>query len=113
MLSTLSPCVLPLLPVVVGGAAAAHRAGPWLLALGLAVSFTGVGLFVATVGFSIGLDLDVFRTVSALLLGVIGVVLLSSTLQARFALAAGGVGEAGDRLVGRPPPGGGAGGTGG
>ena len=42
-LSTLSPCVLPLLPLVVGGAAAAHRAGPLALAAGLAAAivFTG------------------------------------------------------------------------
>ncbi len=90
MLSTLSPCVLPLLPLVVGGAAAAHRAGPLALAAGLAVSFTAVGLFVATVGFSIGLDGGVFRVVSAAMLAGIGAVLLSSALQGRFALASGG-----------------------
>jgi cytochrome c-type biogenesis protein len=31
------------------------------LASGVALSFVGIGLFVATVGFSIGLDGDVFR----------------------------------------------------
>ena len=104
LLSTLSPCVLPLLPLVVGGALAAHRAGAWLLAAGLALSFTAIGLFVATVGFAIGLDGSVFRTVSAVLLGVIGVVLLSSTLQGRFAVATGSVGNAGNRLIDRLAP---------
>ena len=52
VLSTLSPCVLPLLPLVLGGAAAAHRYGRLALAAGLVVSFVGVGMFVATIGFS-------------------------------------------------------------
>ena len=104
VLSTLSPCVLPLLPLVVGSALAAHRAGALVLAAGLAVSFTVIGLFVATVGFAIGLDGGVFRTVSAVLLMVIGLVLLSGALQARFAQATGGVSDAGNRVLARLTP---------
>ncbi len=104
MLSTLSPCVLPLLPLVLGGAAAAHRFGMVALALGLVASFVGVGLFVATIGFSIGLDGEVFRIASAVLLALLGVVLLSGALQARFAMAASGVGDAGNRLLARFTP---------
>lgn len=104
MLSTLSPCVLPLLPLVVGAAAAAHRAGPLALAAGLAVSFTAVGLFVATVGFSIGLDGGVFRVVSAVMLAGIGAVLLSSALQGRFALASGGIANQANGLLQRLSP---------
>ena len=104
VLSTLSPCVLPLLPLVVGSAVAAHRAGAVILAIGLAVSFTAIGLFVATVGFAFGLDGSVFRTASAVLLMVIGLVLLSGALQARFAQAAGGIGDAGNRLLARLAP---------
>jgi cytochrome c biogenesis protein CcdA len=89
VLSTLSPCVLPLLPIVIGSAASAHRLGPLALALGLAGSFVAVGLFVATIGFSIGIDADVFRTVAAALMILVGVVLILPSLQARLALAAG------------------------
>jgi cytochrome c-type biogenesis protein len=93
MLSTLSPCVLPLLPLVLAGAVAAHRFGVAALAAGLILSFTGVGLFVATVGFSIGLDVEVFRTVSAILLAATGIVLLSDALQQLFAMATSGLGD--------------------
>ena len=106
LLSTLSPCVLPLLPLVVGTAVAAHRAGAFVLAAGLALSFTAIGLFVATIGFSIGLDGAWFRAASAVLLMAIGLVLLSGALQARFAQAAGGVGNAGSHLLARLSPGG-------
>jgi cytochrome c-type biogenesis protein len=88
-LSVLSPCVLPLLPIVLGTAASEHRLGPAALAAGLAVSFTAIGLFVATIGFAAGLDSGVFRTVSAVLLIAVGVVLLVPKLQEQFALAAG------------------------
>lgn len=87
-LSVLSPCVLPLLPIVLGSAASEHRLGPAALAAGLAVSFTAIGLFVATIGFAAGIDTGFFRMVSALLLIAVGVVLLLPKLQEQFALAA-------------------------
>ena len=92
-LSVLSPCVLPLLPIVLGTAASEHRLGPLALAVGLAISFTAIGLFVATVGFAMGLDTDVFRTISAVLLIAVGVLLLVPRLQEQFAVAAGPVSQ--------------------
>ena len=80
--------MLPLLPIVLGTAASAHRLGPVALAAGLAISFTAIGLFVATVGFAAGLDTGVFRTISAILLIGVGLVLLVPKLQEQFALAA-------------------------
>ncbi|HKA65655.1 MAG TPA: cytochrome c biogenesis protein CcdA [Methyloceanibacter sp.] len=88
VLTVLSPCVLPLLPIVLGAAASQHRLGPLALATGLALSFTAIGLFVATIGFAVGLDTGVFRTVSAVLLIGVGLVLLVPRLQEQFALAA-------------------------
>lgn len=89
LLSTLSPCVLPLLPVVLGAAVSEHRFGPAALALGIALSFTAIGILVATVGVAIGLDTDAFRIAAAILLLVIGTVLLVPRLQQRVAVAAG------------------------
>lgn len=104
MLSTLSPCVLPLIPLVVGQAIAAHSMGVFALAGGLAVSFTFVGLLVAVFGHLIGLDGEALRTVGAVLMGGLGVVLLSQRLQDRFALAASHVGSAGDSWIRRISP---------
>jgi len=89
VLSTLSPCVLPLLPVVLGAAAAEHRLAPAALALGVALSFTALGLFVSTIGFAIGLDAGLFRQVAAALLLALGLVLMVPPLQAGLAAAAG------------------------
>lgn len=93
VLSTLSPCVLPLIPVVLGAAVSQHRYGPIALAGGLALSFTAIGLFVATIGFSIGLDGGVFRSAAAVLMLILGAVLVVPSLQARVALAAGPAGN--------------------
>ncbi|MEH3116467.1 MAG: sulfite exporter TauE/SafE family protein [Methylorubrum populi] len=100
LLSVLSPCVLPLLPLVLAAAASEHRLGPAALAAGLALSFVAVGLFVATIGFAIGLDTDVFRTIAAILLALLGLVLLVPPAQTRLAVAAGPVGDWAERRFG-------------
>ncbi|GGG99865.1 cytochrome C biogenesis protein CcdA [Glycocaulis albus] len=88
-LSILSPCILPLLPIVLGAAASRHRYGPLALAAGLTVSFTAVGLFVATIGFAIGLDGEIIRQGGGVLLAAVGLVLLVPVFSARLATAAG------------------------
>jgi len=89
VLSVLSPCVLPLLPIVLGAAASEHRLAPFALAGGLALSFVAIGLFVATIGFAAGLDTGVFRMVSAVLLIAIGTLLVVPRLGAQVAAAGG------------------------
>jgi len=87
VLTILSPCVLPILPIVLGAAASEHRWGPAALAAGLAVSFVAIGLFAATIGYSIGLDTELFRNVAAVLMVAVGVILLMPRFQERLALA--------------------------
>ncbi len=101
LLSILSPCVLPLLPMILGAASTQGRLGPVFLALGLTVSFVGIGIFVALFGFAIGLDQDVFRSIAAMLLIAVGLVLALPPLQARFAVAAGPVSGWVDQKWGR------------
>jgi cytochrome c-type biogenesis protein len=93
LLSTLSPCVLPLVPIVIGSALSENRYGPAALALGVALSYVAIGLFVGTVGFTIGLDQDVFRSAAAILLILVGSVLLLPRLQLQLAAAAGPIGN--------------------
>lgn len=100
-LSTLSPCVLPLLPILLGTAATAHRLGPFALAGGLMLSFTLLGVFIASLGAALGLDPALFRDTAAVLLIAFGILLLSARLQERFALAASGFSGAGQGLLGR------------
>jgi cytochrome c biogenesis protein CcdA len=101
VLSTLSPCVLPLAPILVGSALTAHRWGPAALAGGLALSFTVTGVFIASIGAALGLDQEVFRNIAATLLILFGIVLLSTWLQERFAALASGAGGSGQTLLNR------------
>jgi len=79
--------VLPLVPVVLGTAVSEHRLGPLALAAGLATSFTTIGLFVATIGYSIGLDGEFFKMTAAVLLVASGFALMLPRLQIQLALA--------------------------
>jgi cytochrome c-type biogenesis protein len=88
LLSILSPCVLPLVPIVLGAALSEHRLGPLALATGVGTSFTAIGLLVATIGYSVGLDGEFFKQAGAALLVVAGLVLALPRLQIRIALAA-------------------------
>lgn len=99
LLSVLSPCVLPVLPLVFAPAVSAHRFGALALAAGLVASFVGIGLFVATIGFSLGVGGDVVRDAAAVVLAGVGVVLLSGSLQQRFAVATSGFGNGANRLL--------------
>src|SRR5271156_3988573 len=103
LLSIVSPCVLPLLPIVLSAAASEHRMGPAALAAGVALSFVAIGLFVATIGFAIGLDGDLFRTAAAILMIGVGAVLAMPPLQARLAMAGVPISNWGDRLINALP----------
>lgn len=101
VLSTLSPCVLPLLPILIATAMGQHRRGPIALAVGLMLSFTLVGTLLATLGNAIGLDGGMLRQAAALLLVAFGVLLWSTRAQAWFAQATARAGSAGDGLLAR------------
>ena len=101
VLSTLSPCVLPLVPILIATAVAAHRLGAYALALGLMISFSAVGIFIATAGASLGLDQAVFRNIAAVILILFGILLLSVKLQERFATATSGLSAAGNNVLAR------------
>lgn len=81
VLTVLSPCVLPILPIVFGSAQAQSRWAPFALAAGVAVAFTAVGLFVATAGVALGLEEALFHRIAGALLIGFGLVLLTPRLH--------------------------------
>jgi cytochrome c biogenesis protein CcdA len=87
-LSVLSPCVLPLLPIVVASALQRHRHGPLALATGFVLASAAIGLFFASLGFRLGVDRDTARGVAAVMMAGAGLTLLLPPLQRAFAAAA-------------------------
>jgi cytochrome c biogenesis protein CcdA len=83
-LTTLSPCVFPLLPLVLGGALQGHRLAPLALGLGMAASFAGLGVLLGAAGPALGLDGDVIRIGGAWLLIGFALVMLIPAWSERF-----------------------------
>jgi len=100
-LSTLSPCVLPLIPILAASALSAHRYGTVALAGGLSVSFAVVGILVATLGASLGLTDDTFRNVAAGLMVVFGLLMVFAALQRAFVRSTAAISGVGQGVLAR------------
>ena len=83
-LTTLSPCVLPLLPLVLGGTLQGSRLAPIALGVGMIASFAGIGMALGALGPALGVDGDAVRTAGAGLLIAFAVVMLVPALGRRF-----------------------------
>ncbi len=101
MLTILSPCVLPLAPVVVASARAKDPRGPIALGLGLAATFGVVGGILASFGVEFG-DWDWARAASAAIMIAVGVALMvpaiGDALERRLGFAARAADLLGERL---------------
>ena len=102
MLTILSPCVLPLAPVVVASARAKDPRGPIALGLGLAATFGVVGGILASFGVEFG-DWDWARTASAAIMIAIGAALLAPPIGDAIERRLGFAGRAADVLSERLP----------
>jgi len=100
LLSILSPCVLPLVPIVLGTAVTAHPFGAFALAAGLSTSFTVLGLLLALAGFGAGIDAGMFRVAAAGIMIMLGAILVIPSWQARLAAAGGPISILADRRFG-------------
>ena len=83
-LTTLSPCVFPLLPLVLGSALQGSRFAPVAMGVGMTVSFAGIGMVLGALGPALGIDADTVRTAGAALLVAFALVMLVPALGERF-----------------------------
>jgi cytochrome c-type biogenesis protein len=105
ILSIMSPCVWPLVPIVMSSAATSGRSGPVFLALGLSTAFAVSGTVLTLALLNLGLNPDGFRYVAATMLVLVAALLLVKPLgdwavlqlsgvTSRFNTATGGQGGA-------------------
>lgn len=85
-LTTLSPCVFPILPLVVGGAMQSNRYAPVAMGAGMVVSFAVMGTLLGAFGDALGFDASNVRVFGALTLIGFGIVMLVPALNSRFNL---------------------------
>ena len=83
-LTTLNPCVFPLLPLVLGGAVQENRLAPVAMGAGMVAAFALLGLVVGVAGDALGLQPDPIRLAGAVMLMAFGVVMLVPWLTERF-----------------------------
>lgn len=81
LLTTLSPCVLPILPFILGSAVRKNEKAPLYMVIGLATSFVFVGSSISRFGTLLGLDSDQIRKGSAVLLVMTSFFFLSKSIQ--------------------------------
>lgn len=101
LVTILNPCVLPVIPLLIGSAIGFSRYGPVALASGLVFSFSIFGLLIIAFGFSIGLDDQLVRNAAGLLLVAAGFLFLVPQAQSAFATAAGPLVSGANGMLGR------------
>ncbi|MEM6584951.1 MAG: cytochrome c biogenesis protein CcdA [Pseudomonadota bacterium] len=101
LVTILNPCVLPLVPILIGSALSKARMGPLALAAGLVTSFTLFGFTVIAFGYSLGIDERLVRMLAGALLAVAGIVLLVPQAQAALSAAAAPLTNAGNQQLAR------------
>ncbi|MGH2341511.1 cytochrome c biogenesis CcdA family protein [Segnochrobactraceae bacterium EtOH-i3] len=84
LVTVLSPCVLPLLPVILATSTAGGRWRPLGVMTGFAVFFCGITLFLSLLVRQVALPPDVHRTAAALVFILMGLVLAIPALKLRF-----------------------------
>jgi cytochrome c-type biogenesis protein len=74
--SVLSPCIFPLLPVVVTGSASDHRLRPVMIVAGLSLTFVVMGIVSSLFGSIIGPKMVYVEKAAAVVIVIFGVLLL-------------------------------------
>ena len=95
-----SPCILPVLPLVLATSATGGRSRPYGIIVGFVLAFSAFAIAARELVSLLGLDLDVVRDVSLVLLALMGLVLLSEKLSEKFSALTQGAADVGNRLAG-------------
>ena len=74
--SVLSPCVLPVLPIVAAGSERDHRLRPLLISLGLSIAFITMGVLTSLAGAWLAPKMRLIEILSGLLVAVMGALLI-------------------------------------
>src|SRR5881628_2179947 len=76
VITAISPCVLPVLPIVLAGGASGGRRRPYAIVAGLVTMFVASILFASYVLHELGLPQDLLRNISIALLFAVAAILV-------------------------------------
>lgn len=81
----LSPCILPILPIFLAGSLSGSKLRPYGIIIGFTLFFALVAFFSRRFVAATGIDLNLIRHLSFLILFILGVVMLSDYLTEKIA----------------------------
>lgn len=87
VVTILSPCVLPLLPVILASTTLEGRSRPVGLIVGFAVFFSGITLLLSLLVRELSISPEIHRTSAAVIFVLMGILLAVPALKSRFELA--------------------------
>ena len=87
-ITILSPCILPVLPIVLSGSISGGKARPFGVLAGFVVSFTVFTLTLSAIVHALGIPADALRVVAVVLIVLFGIVMLVPRLRDGFELLA-------------------------
>lgn len=79
-----SPCIIPILPIILGSVLKDHKWYPVYLVLGMATTFTTLGVLSGIFGSNLPIDRVFLNELAVWLIGLMGVVLLVKPLGDLF-----------------------------
>ncbi|MBN1685509.1 MAG: hypothetical protein JW852_02595, partial [Spirochaetales bacterium] len=98
IVTILSPCILPVLPVVLSGTAGGGKARPYGILAGFVISFTAFTLALSALVKTTGISPDALRMVAVIIIALFGLVLLVPRLAAVFERVAARIARWGGRI---------------
>ena len=99
LVTAVSPCVLPILPIVLATGADGDRRRPYLVIAGLVASFTFFTLASVQIISALGLPSSALRDVAIAIIAIFGLTLLVPAVSEVFERATGRLQRAGARLM--------------
>jgi cytochrome c biogenesis protein CcdA len=81
IITILSPCILPILPIVLSGSIGSGKRKPQGIVTGFVLSFTFFTLFLALLVKTLGISADVLRSISIIIILIFGISLLLPQFQ--------------------------------
>jgi cytochrome c biogenesis protein CcdA/thiol-disulfide isomerase/thioredoxin len=94
-----SPCILPVLPLVFSASLDGGRKRPFGIIIGFVLAFTAFALLARKLVMISGIDSEIIRNISLVLLALFGLILLSEVMSAKFSNATQRFANAGGSLL--------------
>ncbi|MGH2347402.1 MAG: cytochrome c biogenesis CcdA family protein, partial [Chloroflexota bacterium] len=98
----LSPCILPVLPIVLSSSLGGDRRRPLGVVAGLIVSFAVAALAISSLISTLHIPADTLRNVGIVIIALAGIALLIPELSYRLEMMLGAIGRLGTRPNGEP-----------